>query len=66
MRPQDYLNNIPTELLDIPEGRRELCRYNPMLFALIYMPHHLMDADGNITFSEFGEKIYFQQAGKFI
>lgn len=57
MSPEDYLQGVPAELLAIPEGRRELCRLNPMLFALVYMPHHLMDGDGNITLSEFHDAV---------
>lgn len=57
MTPEEYLTNIPVELLAIPEGRRELCRLNPMLFALIYMPRHLMDQDGRITLSEFHDAV---------
>jgi phage terminase large subunit-like protein len=52
--PADYLSDIPVELLAIPEGRRELTKYNPMLFALVYLPHHLKDpTTGDITLSEF-------------
>jgi phage terminase large subunit-like protein len=52
--PADYLADIPTPLLAVSEGRRELTRLNPMLFALIYLPHHLQDpATGRITLSEF-------------
>ncbi|MFC5947065.1 hypothetical protein ACFQH9_02080 [Pseudonocardia lutea] len=40
-------------LLLSPEGRRVLTRLDPLLFALVYMRHHLKDADGNISLSEF-------------
>jgi phage terminase large subunit-like protein len=40
-------------LLSIPEGRRELTKYDPMLFALLYLPHHLKNSDGELTLSEF-------------
>jgi phage terminase large subunit-like protein len=49
----DLLADVPTPLLSVPEGRRELTRLDPMLFALIYLPHHLMDPEGRITLSEF-------------
>lgn len=52
--PKEYLQGIPVELISLPEGRRELTRLDPLLFALIYMPHHLMDpSTGAITLSEF-------------
>jgi hypothetical protein len=50
---EDILADVPVELLSVPEGRRELTRLDPMLFALVYLPHHLMDSSGNITLSEF-------------
>jgi phage terminase large subunit-like protein len=50
---QDILADVPVELLSVPEGRRELTRLDPMLFALVYLPHHLMDSTGAITLSEF-------------
>ncbi len=37
--------------LKYPETRRELTRANPLLFSLLYMPHHLKNADNDITFS---------------
>lgn len=54
LTPGDHLADVPRELLALPEGRRELTKYNPMLFALIYLPHHLQDpTTGAITLSEF-------------
>jgi phage terminase large subunit-like protein len=53
LSPEHILADVPAPLLALPEGRRELTRLNPMLFALIYLPHHLMDSEGNITLSEF-------------
>lgn len=50
---EQILEDINPELLSISEGRVELCRMDPLLFALIYLPHHLMDSLGNITLSEF-------------
>jgi phage terminase large subunit-like protein len=50
---KDYLDDIPIGLLSLPEGRRELTKYDPMLFALLYLPHHLKNAEGEITLSEF-------------
>jgi phage terminase large subunit-like protein len=53
MTPEEFLADIPKPLLTIPEGRVELTKYNPLLFALLYLPHHLMDTSGRITLSEF-------------
>lgn len=53
MKATDFFKDVPLELLTISEGRKELTKYNPMLFALIYLPHHLMNAHGEITLSEF-------------
>jgi phage terminase large subunit-like protein len=50
---ESLLADVPTPLLALSEGRRELTRYNPLLFALVYLPHHLRDEQGRITFSEF-------------
>ena len=49
----NYLDGINPKLLSIPEGRRELTKYDPMLFALLYLPHHLRNAEEQITLSEF-------------
>lgn len=47
-----YLAKLDPDLLDIPQGRIELTRCDPMLFALLYMPQHITDADGNISFAD--------------
>lgn len=51
----EYLSKLPTKLLEYPEGRIELTKYDPLLFALLYLPHHLKSdvTDNQITFSEF-------------
>jgi predicted phage terminase large subunit-like protein len=49
----NYLDDINPKLLSIPEGRRELTKYDPMLFALIYLPHHLKNGNDELTLSEF-------------
>jgi predicted phage terminase large subunit-like protein len=42
------------DLLKIPEGRRELTKYDPLLFALVYFPHHLENpSDGSMTVCDF-------------
>ncbi len=47
------MESVPLELLTFSEGRRELTKYDPMLFALVYLPHHLKNPQGEITLSEF-------------
>jgi hypothetical protein len=49
MNIADVVENVELELLSIPEGRIELTKYNPLLFALIYLPHHLQNSKGEIT-----------------
>lgn len=53
MKATEILESVPLELLTFSEGRKELTKYDPMLFALIYLPHHLQNAQGDITLSEF-------------
>jgi phage terminase large subunit-like protein len=53
MRVEDILKDVPVELLTFSEGRKELTKYDPLLFALVYLPHHLQNAQGEITLSEF-------------
>lgn len=53
MKVEDIIKDVPAELLTISEGRKELTRYDPMLFALTYLPHHLQSPSGEITLSEF-------------
>lgn len=49
-----YLLQFPPELLNDAEGRRILSRLDPILFALLYLPHHLRGAETGdaISFSE--------------
>jgi phage terminase large subunit-like protein len=49
---QAYLAGFDARLLAEPEGRRLLTRLDPMLFALVYLRHHLRDAEGRITFGD--------------
>ena len=53
MLATDIVKDVPLELLTFSEGRIELTKYDPMLFALTYLPHHLMNSQGEITLSEF-------------
>jgi len=48
-----YLDDINPQLLSISEGRVELTKYDPMLFALLYLPHHLQNSNKELTLSEF-------------
>ncbi|MFI8351316.1 hypothetical protein [Streptomyces sp. NPDC085596] len=47
-----YLAQYDPRLLADPEGRRTLTRLNPLLFALVYLRHHLKDSEGRITFGD--------------
>jgi len=49
----NYLDDIDPKLFTISEGRRELTKYDPLLFALLYLPEHLKNSFGEITLSEF-------------
>jgi len=53
MNLEEYLSDINPELLAISEGRVELTKFDPMLFALLYLPHHLKNSNGELTLSEF-------------
>lgn len=53
MKLEQILEDVKPELLTFPEGRRELTKYDPLLFALVYLPHHLQNSRGEITLSEF-------------
>lgn len=46
-------DDINPALMTISEGRIELTKYDPMLFALTYLPHHLKNSEGELTLSEF-------------
>ena len=48
-----HIENIDPKLFTISEGRVELTKYDPMLFALLYLPHHLKNSTGELTLSEF-------------
>lgn len=51
----EFLAGLDPRMLAIAECRRELTRYDPLLFALLYLPHHLRgeEDDAQITLSEF-------------
>lgn len=47
-----YLAQFDAEMLATPEGRRILTRLDPLLFAVVYLRHHLKDTAGQITFGD--------------
>ena len=49
---QSMLQGIDPRLMETPEGRRAVTRLNPILFAWVYLRHHITDQDGNISFAE--------------
>lgn len=49
----EILDDIDERLLTFADGRREITRLDPLLFALTYLPHHLKEGDNDITLSEF-------------
>jgi hypothetical protein len=50
-----YLADLDPASLAVSECRRQLTKFDPLLFALLYLPHHLKDdfEDAQITLSEF-------------
>lgn len=48
-----HMGDVNVDLLKYSEGRRELTKYDPMLFALTYLPHHLKNMEDELTLSEF-------------
>jgi len=49
-----WIAQFDERLLRLPEGRRLLTRLDPMLFALVYLRHHLAsdDTGGEITYAD--------------
>ncbi|MGW3821811.1 phage terminase large subunit family protein [Streptomyces sp. NPDC005071] len=47
-----YLAQFDPRLLGDSEGRRTLTRLDPLLFALVFVRHHLRDSEGQITFGD--------------
>lgn len=48
MKLTEIMREFDPRLLSIPAGRRELTKYDPLLFAAVYMPHHLRDSEGSV------------------
>ncbi|MFC9001110.1 hypothetical protein ACFT7U_36165 [Streptomyces rochei] len=56
MKIQTYMRNLPNEVkreLLTQEGRIKHTRNDPLLFAIIYLPHHLTSDAGSMTLSAF-------------
>lgn len=47
-----YLARFDPRLTATAEGRRLLCKYDPMLFALIYLRKHLKNNEGELSFAD--------------
>lgn len=47
-----YLARLDAEVLTTPQGRRLLTRLDPLLFAVVYLAHHLRDSGGEMTFGD--------------
>lgn len=52
MKLIDYMAKQDQSLMKTAEGRRALTRYNPLLFAAIYLPHLLYQADDGDTIAD--------------
>lgn len=53
MRVGEYLSQYPRELLGTSMGRRIASRDDPLLFAILYFPHHLRFGDDEPSLSQF-------------
>jgi phage terminase large subunit-like protein len=53
-----YLSRINPRLLESSEGRRVLTRLDPMLWAIMYVPHLLKSPDGQLTFGDVHLELY--------
>lgn len=54
----EYVTRVHPRLLGTPEGRRELTKLDPLLWAVLYVPHLLKGTDGRITFGDVHLQIY--------
>jgi hypothetical protein len=53
-----FVTSVHPRLLETPEGRRALTRLDPLLWAILYVPHLLKDHEGNVTFGDVHLQIY--------
>ncbi len=51
----DKLKGVNPRLLEHPVGRVTLTKQDPALFALVYLPHHITNVEGAVTFNSFHE-----------
>lgn len=58
-----YVAGINPRLLETPAGRRALTRLDPLLWAVLYVPHLLKDHEGRITFGDVHLGIYRDALG---
>lgn len=49
----EYINQFPRELLESSQGRIGLCKTRPLLFALLYLSHHISFDNEPPDFSQF-------------
>lgn len=57
MNLSDKLNEYDRALFDTKAGRIAATKYDPFLFAILYLPDHITDSQGLITLSEFHEDV---------
>lgn len=50
---REYLERFPRELLESKQGRISLCKTRPVLFALLYLSHHISFEGKPPEFSQF-------------
>lgn len=53
-----YVAAVNPRLLETPAGRRALTRLDPLMWAVLYVPHLLKDHEGRITFGDVHLTIY--------
>lgn len=57
MKLIEALRDVDPRLLATSEGRREVCKHDPLMFAAVYLPHKLFDSAyetiGDVTLNEF-------------
>lgn len=46
-----YLSQFDQRLFNVPAGRRALTKYDPLLFAIIYLRHHIA-TEGHVSFAD--------------
>lgn len=54
----EYVADVDPRLLGTPEGRHALTRLDPLMWAVLYVPHLLKDHEGTVTFGDVHLQIY--------